>query len=1279
MKTKLILITLGFFSQLCFAQYDINPNQLYPVETGKIISSETTSYFGNSIDFSANGSVLAVGEYGYGTATRVSSGRVRVYLNETGSWVQKGQDLVGIEDSFNAFGKKVELSSDGNTLAVYDAQIGVQLNTGETLEDKYGDLAPEYFPYIQVYQFDNGTWTKIGSDFLINDFLDTIDISLSGNGMSLAIASKTGTKIYDLNSGTWSQSGQEILANDELYDEKISLSNDGKTLIIGNPFYSDPNSTGQFSYEGQVKVYRNTSNIWTQTGNSINGTDYLGYLGSKVSVSSDGQTIAIGTAQSTNNDYVAVLEFVGNNWISKGTNITQVGSTKIISMQLSDDGNAIVIGEELNTRVLKYSSGWEQVNLAFESDDTIDELGYSVTISGDGNLYAAGAPSIGTSARNGYVSVFTHNKNSLTRFGDEVYGNAERDYLGNSVSVSQNGKVIAVGASGQYQDESLSRVMVYEKTIDGLVQIGEDILKPSTDTYSDFGSVVELSANGSLLAISAPLLYNSNYGAVYIYQRNGSAWVRLGNTITGTYGARTGSSLSFSKDGTILAVGSGGNSGGVSEDQYTGYTTVYKFNNSNTTWEVLGERINGEAVWDFSGGSVHLSGDGTILAVGAIGNDGETVSGGHGHVRVFKYNNSSWEQMGADVDGNPDFNIDFGGVVKLSKDGSTLIVSDINSQSLAGSVELFNWDEGSSNWISEIRLKSFTSSGTNNGHRFEFGKDISLSDDGNILAIGEYKWQELSNTTDGRGKVYIYIKSETGWTESELFLEGRHKRQYLGEAVSLSGNGNTLVVGSYNYGSYDVDVNSYAGMATVYQLNLCSSLDSFNVFDEPTEPLTLIPDTNFEQYLIDENIDSDNTINGQVLTADIENITQVIVNDKNISNLTGIQDFTSLVELSATNNQITTIDLSKNVLLEKLFIANNHLSSLNISNNIKLKNLDVGENSLSILDVHQLIDLETLSCYKNQLTTINLISNKKLLSFIANDNQLKFLDIRENTALFWLDLDDNLLEDLMLKNENNSKIIIFSVTGNPNLTCIEVDDVSFSDSNWANKDDTANYSIDCAPVNDDCSKSIPLTFGQLTPGDVISGTTENTNPSCAVGDVFTDVWYTVVVPSTGEFSVEGFSPIGTVKFAIYQSCASISAIACGTSISLKNLEVGTPFYLRVWLETDNSKSAEIQSNTGLFSLTVSESSVLSDADFTKINNELMVYPNPSSSFINIKMLDNSLLETIEIYNLIGEKVLIKSFDNLINVQLNISHLSKGVYFMKAKSNNKITSKKLIIN
>ncbi len=347
-----------------------------------------------------------------------------------------------------------------------------------------------------------------------------------------------------------------------------------------------------------------------------------------------------------------------------------------------------------------------------------------------------------------------------------------------------------------------------------------------------------------------------------------------------------------------------------------------------------------------------------------------------------------------------------------------------------------------------------------------------------------------------------------------------------------------------------------------------------------------------------------------------------------------------------------------------------------MSSNLNLKTVDVGKNMLTKIDVHLLTELEGLSIYENQFTAINLYSNKKLITFTANDNQLKNLDFRENENLFIVTINDNFLENLNVKNGFNTLIQQFNVKGNPNLTCIEVDDVDFSNTNFTQKDNTANYSIDCAPVNDDCSEAIPLIFGQQTPGDINSGTFTNAT-DCVAGTIIADVWFSITVPQTGEFSIEGSGFGGLLKFALYESCASASSISCGLNISLTNLTPGTVYYLKVWMEASTNKSTNANADQGTFTLKASESSVLSVDDFITLNNDLIIYPNPTSNKLNIKTL-NSVIEQVEIYNLQGKRVL-KMMNFKDKKDINVSNLSKGIYFIKAKTENGIVSKKLVVN
>lgn len=83
------------------------------------------------------------------------------------------------------------------------------------------------------------------------------------------------------------------------------------------------------------------------------------------------------------------------------------------------------------------------------------------------------------------------------------------------------------------------------------------------------------------------------------------------------------------------------------------------------------------------------------------------------------------------------------------------------------------------------------------------------------------------------------------------------------------------------------------------------------------EPHTLIPDVNFEKTLISFGSDY-RELDGKVLTANIVNFSRIILDNRNISDLTGIQDFVNLDELSIKSNNLTTVDLSKNVNLTKL-------------------------------------------------------------------------------------------------------------------------------------------------------------------------------------------------------------------------------------------------------------------------------------------------------------------------------------------------------------------------
>ena len=94
---------------------------------------------------------------------------------------------------------------------------------------------------------------------------------------------------------------------------------------------------------------------------------------------------------------------------------------------------------------------------------------------------------------------------------------------------------------------------------------------------------------------------------------------------------------------------------------------------------------------------------------------------------------------------------------------------------------------------------------------------------------------------------------------------------------------------------------------------------------------TYVPDDNFEQGLI--NLGYDNILDDYVLTVNINTVTFLNVNNQNIADLTGIEDFTALTDLNCGLNPLTSLDVSQNTALTHLeSYDNGSLSSLDVRN-----------------------------------------------------------------------------------------------------------------------------------------------------------------------------------------------------------------------------------------------------------------------------------------------------------------------------------------------------------
>ena len=219
---------------------------------------------------------------------------------------------------------------------------------------------------------------------------------------------------------------------------------------------------------------------------------------------------------------------------------------------------------------------------------------------------------------------------------------------------------------------------------------------------------------------------------------------------------------------------------------------------------------------------------------------------------------------------------------------------------------------------------------------------------------------------------------------------------------------------------------------------------------------TYVPDDNFENYLEthdaygnavsigDANSLGDGVMNDSVPTAKINGVVFLFVNNMNIADLTGIEDFASLDHLRCDNNSLTTLDLSNNTALAQLECYNNQLSVLNISQNTSLTRLACYHNQLTNLDVSQLTGLTYLGCSNNQITTLDVSNLTALVRLICYNNQITELDVSNSSNLSVLNAFNNHLTTVNVRNGNNANISTFYTTNNPDLTCIFVDDTSAS-------------------------------------------------------------------------------------------------------------------------------------------------------------------------------------------------------------------------------------------
>jgi hypothetical protein len=357
------------------------------------------------------------------------------------------------------------------------------------------------------------------------------------------------------------------VGTNQLFGSSVALSADSSTLVIGAAADS-----GGGSNVGATYVFTLVNGVWTQkqkligTGNSGNSLQ-----GTRVAVSSDGSTIAVGGPFDAG-QIGAVWIFTGSGgvWTQQGsklTDATSIGSRQGTGLALSADGNTVAWGGPLDstsagaTWVYTRSNGSWSLQQKLVGTGAVDpaQQGSSAALSADGNTLLAGGYQ--DNAQAGASWVFTRSGTTWTQQGSKLVGTGAINptQQGVSVGLSADGNTAIIG--GNFDNSNAGAFWIFTRSGGVWTQQGGKLVGTGAIDPANQGSAVALSGDG-FTALDGGRGDNSNAGATWVFYNRKASTVTLtssptspsppGQEVTFTATVTTGATgtVTFNIDGT---------------------------------------------------------------------------------------------------------------------------------------------------------------------------------------------------------------------------------------------------------------------------------------------------------------------------------------------------------------------------------------------------------------------------------------------------------------------------------------------------------------------------------------------------------------------------------------------------------------------------------------------------------------------------------------------------------------------------------------------------------
>lgn len=384
-------------------------------------------------------------------------------------------------------------------------------------------------------------------------------------------------------------------------------------------------------------------------------------------------------------------------------------------------------------------------------------------------------------------------------------------------------------------------------------------------------------------------------------------------------------------------------------------------------------------------------------------------------------------------------------------------------------------------------------------------------------------------------------------------------------------------------------------------------------------------------WLTDVDVNNDGEIQlteaANVLKLDIS--TNEFNNSGNINNLNGLESFPNLTELNCKGNSIANLDASVFPNLTKLDCSYNQLTQLNVSGLSQLTQLNCSKNHLTQLNIQNLTDLKILYCIFNNLTQINLSGLTELENFQADVNQLNDVVLANNIGLKLLSIPGNLLTHLDIQSApnieslslNTNNLSSLNFTGLSHLRYVDVSNNLFTDIN-------------------------------LSQTPLLNSLTCVNNPNLTTINV------------RNNYISWGDSDLLDFPFR-FEDLPNLSSI-CMDNGEQNNL-----------INTNYNVSGNVLIFGGENCDIPLQISTAATSDFS-LNNRIDLYPNPAENAINLNVPSNFHVQSLNIFNSLGQIVKTEVFKNdSVIPTINISNLKTGTYFVEIHTDSGKTTQKFI--